>query len=121
MIGWGSMPGWMDPGSLVTNEEPKRRSLAGVISDTWRKRQADRMVAALLEPACPVCNAEPGAWCDYRHPDFGPHTQMLQLDTELLVCSARAQIAIDAGRLKLSVILKRMPDWSPPPSLRPAR
>lgn len=111
------MPDWMREGSLVADGEPKRRSLVSAIS----KRRANRMAAGMLRPDCPVCGAEPGAWCDYRHQDFGPGTEMLQLDTELLVCSARVQIAIDARWVKLDDILKQVPDWSDQPGLRPAR
>jgi len=120
MIGWGGMggmPDWMN-GSLVFEEEPRRRSLAGMISDAIRRWQQQKMITAMLAPACPVCGAEPAAWCDYRHPDFGPHTEMLQLDAELLICTARVQLAVDAHRVELGAILKRVPEWSPPPSLR---
>lgn len=119
MDGTGRIPDWMGE-SLVTQEEPKRRSLAGVISDAIRNHRQQKLITAMLEPACPVCGAEPAGWCDYRHPDFGPHTEMLQLDAELLVCTARVQIAVDAHRVQLDAILRRVPEWSPPPGLRAA-
>lgn len=116
----GGMPDWMREGALAPHETPKRRSLAGVIGDAIRKRQNGAMIAGMLWPSCPVCGAVPGAWCDYRHPDFGPGTEMLQLDTGLLVCTARVQIAVDLRRVRLDAVLRRVPDWSPPPSLRTA-
>ena len=91
--------------------------MASMISDAIRQFQNERLITRLLEPGCPVCGAEPGAWCDYGHPDFGPGTEMLQLDTELYICTARAQIAIDARRVQLGAILRRVPEWSQPPSL----
>ena len=118
--GMGGMPDWMREGSLAPDEEPQRRSLLAVISDAFRKRRQGAMITGMLYFGCPVCGAVPAAWCNVRHPDFGPGTEMLQLSPELYVCTARVQLAVDARRVDLDMILKRVPDWSDQPALREA-
>lgn len=58
-------------------------------------RRRARMVAGLLTPACPDCEAAPGAWCDYMS---YPPAEMIRVDRPAYVVHATRTMAAVAGQ-----------------------
>jgi hypothetical protein len=87
------------------------------LADRCRRWRNLPVVNGLRRQACPVCAAEPGDWCDWQHE---APVELLQLGADAYVHTPRAQLAVNAGEVKLREILKRVPDWSAQPDLHAA-
>jgi hypothetical protein len=77
--------------------------LAG-IQRSYAQRSRDRWVAGLLTPACPNCQAGPGAWCDDMHPI---PAEMVRIDRDppRLIHSTRIAVAVNGRHASRNITI----------------
>lgn len=100
-------PDWMRP--ELPLPEPEKRTLFTAIRGKLKEISQEPVINGMLHFACPVCGRLPGRWCDWRHQDYGPGTEMIQFGTEAWVCAARLRLATSNGYVRPAAVRKLMP------------